>query len=248
MTDYMQKSEQIKQNIFTHCNNAQTLNDKIDLQYSEIRPELEKVIDDLNWVYKVVSESEQAEIVHKIYDCIKRVELSLSILSKYDAAQLSDIYNLFIQLDSGSASAITGKDHLNEFSIYENMNMIDDEASLTEGNINSLFANNIDKDILDVLNGPYDAPVTNNFVKCSKSVVPNALYYVSQGEDVEFCLGNINSPYRQITHCWIVHNGKIVQTRVPTSDVKLIKKFSIDLVPNDVEESIKKIRELITSI
>lgn len=133
-------------------------------------------------------------------------------------------------------------------SIYEEMNEIDDTASLIEATVLGAFANNIDKDIIDSIDCSYDAPVTNNFIKCSKSVVPNALYYVSQGEEVEFCLGNIELPYKQITHCWVVHNGEVAQTRVPKPDVKLVTKFSTKLVPNNVEESRKLILELVNSI
>lgn len=133
-------------------------------------------------------------------------------------------------------------------SIYEEMNNINDEESLTESNLDEPFITNIDKDILDSLDCSYDAPVTDNFVKCSKSVVPNALYYVSQGENVEFCLGNMKLPYKQISHCWIVHNGEIAQTRVPDPNVKLVTQFSIPLIPNDVEGSKERIKSLVTSI
>ena len=132
-------------------------------------------------------------------------------------------------------------------SIYKIMNNIDDEESLeiTAGSINSPFANNIDRDIVDSIDTPYDSPVTNNNIKCSKSVVANALYYVSKGESVEFCLGNIQLPSKQITHCWIEHNDKVAQTHVPSADVKLIKKFSTMLVANDVNASREKILQLI---
>lgn len=133
-------------------------------------------------------------------------------------------------------------------SIYEEMNNINDEESLTESNLDEPFTTNIDKDILDSLDCSYDAPVTDNFVKCSKSVVPNALYYVSQGENVEFCLGNMKLPYKQISHCWIVHNGEIAQTRVPDPNVKLVTQFSIPRIPNDVEGSKERIKSLVTSI
>lgn len=135
-------------------------------------------------------------------------------------------------------------------SIYEEMNKINDEESLkiAEGSMSSPFANNIDRDIIDSIDTPYDSPVTNNNIKCSKSVVANALYYVSMGESVEFCLGNIQFPCKQITHCWIEHNGEVAQTHVPSEDVKLIKKFTTMLVPDDVNASKEKILQLVNRI
>ena len=137
-----------------------------------------------------------------------------------------------------------------EESIFKQLNKIDDEESLNmnEGFMDKPFGNNIDNDILDLIDCDYSNPVTNNSVKCSKSVVPNALYYVSQGEDVYFCLGNIGLPFKPITHCWVEHNGKITQTHVSSPNVKLIKKFSVKLIPNDIEGSKNKILELIKSI
>ena len=109
------------------------------------------------------------------------------------------------------------------------------------------FANNIEKDILTAVANtdvPTE-PVTDNYIKCSKSVVPNALYYISKGEQVEFFLGTIGSPLVSlVTHCWIEHNNVVAQTRVSSPDVKLFKNFSI-MLSSDIETAKKEIRELI---
>ena len=66
------------------------------------------------------------------------------------------------------------------------------------------FVNHIDTDILDSLQTAVPTLVTDNNVKCSKSVVSNALYFLSQGKEVKFCLGAFSFPFlTAITHCWI---------------------------------------------
>ena len=130
-------------------------------------------------------------------------------------------------------------------SIFEQLNQINDNLSLDEAL--KPFANNIDKDILSSLQNTYNEPAFDNSIKCSKSAVQNALYYLSAGEKVEFFLGNINAPMTQITHCWITHNNQIAQTRVPKPNVKLIIKHHIEL-DSDVEKAKQQIIDLINSI
>lgn len=123
------------------------------------------------------------------------------------------------------------------------------EEELTEGNKESMFANNIDKDIISGLAQDVpDNPVLAPMVKCSKSAVANALYYVSKGEEVKFNLGNIKAPLNQIAHCWIEHNGEIAQTRNTMPELDLVTRFSVNLVPNDVDASKKLIIDLVNSI
>lgn len=132
--------------------------------------------------------------------------------------------------------------------IAEKVGRLIKDDSLDEGFLNEKFLNNIDQDILSSLKDAVPELITNNSVKCSKSVVPNALYYVDKGEDVEFVLGSMHLPMKPITHCWIKHNGEVLQTRVPEADVKLIPKFTIMLTPNDIETSKEQIKHLISSI
>jgi rubrerythrin len=111
------------------------------------------------------------------------------------------------------------------------------------------FANNIDTDILNGLSSEIpEKPILGGMLKCSKSAPLNALYFVSQGEEVTFKLGNISLPAKQITHCWVEHNGEIAQTRHNSDGSDLITKFSIDLLPNDLAASKKLIADLIKSI
>lgn len=111
------------------------------------------------------------------------------------------------------------------------------------------FANHIDTDILTALEAEEFIPVINNWVKCSKSVVPNALANVAEGELVEFCLGTIGSPCSNlIAHCWVEIDGQVLQTRVSAPNVKLYKNFSITLTPGDVEKAKEEIKSFIHSL
>lgn len=137
---------------------------------------------------------------------------------------------------------------MNMFHAFQELDKISEDV-LKRGNTGAVFANNIDKDIIDVLHHEIpNEPVTDINVKCSKSATANALYYVAHGENVKFSLGTIKLPLKQIAHCWIEHNGKILQTRNSRPDSELITKFSVDLIPNDVESSKKLIYDLVTSI
>lgn len=122
-----------------------------------------------------------------------------------------------------------------------------ESKSINESDIKSAFANNIDQDIISALGSEIPKkPILGGMVKCSKSAPLNALYYVSQGEEVKFNLGNIKLPMRQITHCWVEHNGEVAQTG--NDGLDLITKFSVDLVPNDVEKSKQLIIDEINKI
>ena len=130
----------------------------------------------------------------------------------------------------------------------DNKFVVPGEENITEA-IMSKFANNIDKDIISGLNSSVpEEPVLGGMMKCSKSAPLNALYYISKGENVEFKLGNIRLPLSQITHCWIEHNGEVAQTRNDMPDSDLKTKFSVKLVPNDIEKSKKLIIDLVNSI
>lgn len=120
---------------------------------------------------------------------------------------------------------------------------------LNEDNVNSPFFNNIDEDIIEVLSTSVpEEPITGEMVKCSKSAPANALYYVAQGEEVTFNLGNVKLPMKQISHCWITHNGEVLQTRNSKYPNDLITKFSIELTPSDVDKAVNDISRLINSI
>ena len=110
------------------------------------------------------------------------------------------------------------------------------------------FANNIDKDILAAVQEGTHGLITNNMIKCSKSVVPNALHFVNEGKAVEFCLGSMYSPSDIVTHCWIEVNDQVIQTRVPDPNIELFKKYHITLAPNDLEAAKHDIKELIDFI
>ena len=134
---------------------------------------------------------------------------------------------------------ISGHDQLyDDFLGYFGDDELDESKSINEGNKESRFANNIDLDIINGLNSEIpEQPILGGMVKCSKSAPLNALYYVSQGEEVKFNLGNIELPMKQITHCWVEHNGEVAQTRNNRPNSDLILKVSVDLIPNDIEKS-----------
>lgn len=110
------------------------------------------------------------------------------------------------------------------------------------------FLNNINKDILNTVASGDIKEITDNYVKCSKSVVPNALYQVSEGNDVYFCLGSMGEPSTMITHCWIEVDGKVIQTRVPYPHIKLFRKASVKLPAYNVEKAKTYITDLINKI
>jgi hypothetical protein len=126
---------------------------------------------------------------------------------------------------------------------------IDEDYAINESNNRGAFVNNIDTDIFNELaKGVPEAPIIKSFEKCSKSAPRNALYYVNEGEEVTFYLGNIKLPQKQVTHCWITHNGEVLQTRNRQYPDDLITKFSIDLAPGDVDKATNDIKNLVNSI
>ena len=114
--------------------------------------------------------------------------------------------------------------------------------------MSKLFVNNMDLDILHALKQSSYKLITSNMIKCSKSAVSNALYYVSRGETVYFVLGNIDVELPMITHCWVIHNDKIIHTRVPKDSNLLIPKFKLKLTSNDLTTSKKQILQWLTQI
>ena len=117
------------------------------------------------------------------------------------------------------------------------------------------FASSLDSIILRNINSELPAKlITNNDTPCGESAVKNALYLVSIGESAKFCLGNIDAPagtgkpLPYNTHCWVEYSSGILQTHIPRDKVELILKYSIDLVPNDIEASKKLIVDLVNGI
>lgn len=117
------------------------------------------------------------------------------------------------------------------------------------------YAYNIVKDILDGCESKEMKFIdSDTHMKCSKSAIKNALYFVDKGEDVSLCFGYVdnqnakyvaNNSIERITHVWINHNGKLLET-FPNSlkiPIKHILLKEIKLIPNDVELSILKIKK-----
>lgn len=124
-----------------------------------------------------------------------------------------------------------------------------------EANNKPRFANHIDTDILTAVETSDIRHVVDNNVKCSKSVVPNALYFAAQGKSVEFCLGTLGMPFRTlIGHCWIECDGQVIQTGVPTvkipgmKEVKPYKNFSVKLPANNVDVAKKTIQSFVEDL
>ena len=161
-------------------------------------------------------------------------EPTVSVFTKDDLAHMAN----------GEDPEFDNLDNSVNFEIDEVSNNI-----INEANLSGAFANDIDADILSELaKGVPEEPITKPSEKCSKSAPRNALYYVQQGEEVTFYLGNIKLPQRQITHCWITHNGEVLQTRNIRYPNDLKTKFSIDLTPGDVNKAIIDIKNLVNSI
>ena len=128
------------------------------------------------------------------------------------------------------------------------------ESSITEAPMKK-FASSLDSIILRNINSELPAAlITSNDIPCGESAVKNALYLVSIGKEAKFCLGNIDAPagtgkpLPYNTHCWVEHSSGILQTHLPRPNVELILKYSVDLVPNDVEASKKLIIDLVNGI
>lgn len=131
------------------------------------------------------------------------------------------------------------------------------EDTITEAPIKK-FASNIDSAILDNIDSELPTELitnsTSNNTHCGKSAVKNALYLVSIGKEAKFCLGNMYQAGRppellgQIKHCWVEYSGGVVQTHLPPQKIELLLRYSVDLVPNDVEASKKLIVDLVNGI
>lgn len=114
------------------------------------------------------------------------------------------------------------------------------------------FLNSIDSDIVADIDSAVPAQVTDNNIKCSKSVVPNALYCLSQGKSAKLCIGTLGLPLKTIaTHCWVESEGEKLQTRVPNLGKVQVKTFetaSVELTPGDLEESKKQIKNFMNAL
>lgn len=135
----------------------------------------------------------------------------------------------------------------NDFGIDESLNEATD------------FKNFIYDNLLNVADNAEPKLITNYMIKCSKSAIPNALYYVNKGEDVVLRLGNMKDPVKGVvSHVWVEHNGDIIQTFGSNVDQKFIDNYatkdklhpyiSIALVPGDVEASREKIKDKLSKI
>lgn len=93
-------------------------------------------------------------------------------------------------------------------------------------NVNEKYANNIDKDILDTIKNPLEHIDGNT--KCSKSAGTMLNYYFYKTDTpLKLCLGNIalgdnKSNSKNIAHVWIDVDGKIKETRKPTTQFERV--------------------------
>lgn len=119
---------------------------------------------------------------------------------------------------------------------------------LGEKLLNEKFANNIDKDILNIIKDPKSE---TNFGKCSKSAAIRLViaYNNPKYKDIKLCLGYIspkgNEGISSINHAWVEIDGKTYESNVPSGDYKrvLVDELVIDRnedLYNQVEEFLNK--------
>lgn len=111
------------------------------------------------------------------------------------------------------------------------------------------FSNNIKQDLINGVNSDPKL-ITNKLVKSSKSAIPNALYYVDKGEEVNLCIGNANKKNPNInTHVWVEHNKQVAQTGIPKDfNGQLFPNIRIGLIPHGIEASKEKIKTTLESM
>lgn len=114
--------------------------------------------------------------------------------------------------------------------------------------LNEKFANNIDKDILNIIKNPKSE---TNFSKCSKSAAIRLViaYNNPKYKDIKLCLGYFSPKgdegVNNINHAWVEIDGKTYESNVPSGDYKkvLVDELTIDRnedLYNQVEEFLNK--------
>lgn len=114
--------------------------------------------------------------------------------------------------------------------------------------LNEKFANNIDKDILNIIKDPKSE---TNFSKCSKSAAIRLViaYNNPKYKDIKLCLGYFSPKgdegVNNINHAWVEIDGKTYESNVPSGDYKrvLVDELTIDRdedLYNQVEEFLNK--------